>query len=798
MGATLVDIPDPPRLERSSYGRRSVTRSLLGLVLRLFLFATILTAVWGGWYLSKKGFGRQWRHKIVEELQKRGVEASVRRLTLDPFRGLVAQDVRIFDSKDRENTIALISEVSLDINYAALLHRQPFLNAVDVRNADLTFPILAGDPNAPKAQLKNFRAHVYFPPDQIYVSQAEGLFCGIRVSVSGQVIKPGAFKPDPETSEEESRRRMQLLQQVVTELSRLNFIGGPPQLQLKFAGDLSQPELARVEATLRSGAVRRGGYEIGGLFAAAEWSEQTLNLRQCEWNDSAGRFAGRASWRRESNEAEFEARSSIDLKRFLEALGFGRMLADATFTSPPVVELSGAAKTGTEGLQLNAIGRIAVDNFSFKKVALSNASADFSWDGKRAMLRGLRVRHESGELIADLFDAPNDFRLNLESNLNPTAFRLLAPEGLQKFLGEWEWQRSPAVRLEIRGPERAPGTWKGTGKIALERTRFRGVWMNSAIASVRFGDGAVSIDDLKLTRDEGVGTGSFTYDLAKREVRIANAKTTLRPAEAIYWIVPKYAKDVAPYKFRQAPSLAVQGLVDLRGGRNTHLEIRVDAPQGMDYVFLGKTLPIDRIAGQLLFTDDRLRLSDVRGGLFEGVVVGTADISLEKANPRYSAELSVNGIDFPRLTDLYFNYETARGELSGNYAFTGLGDEARTMRGTGKIKVANGNIFAIPIFGPLSGLIGAILPGTGYSVAHQADANFTINDGLIHTDNLKISGKLFGMVGHGDIHFLDDKLDLDIRISGSGPGALLTPMYKLFEYKGEGSLAKPNWHAKRF
>jgi len=27
---------------------------------------------------------------------------------------------------------------------------------------------------------------------------------------------------------------------------------------------------------------------------------------------------------------------------------------------------------------------------------------------------------------------------------------------------------------------------------------------------------------------------------------------------------------------------------------------------------------------------------------------------------------------------------------------------------------------------------------------------------------------------------------------------LLTPVYSLFEYKGEGSLSKPNWHPKNF
>ncbi len=103
--------------------------------------------------------------------------------------------VRIYDFKNRDKPIAVISEVSLDINYAALLHRQPFLNAVDVRNANVTFPDPGGDPRAPRAELKDFRAHVYFPPEQIYISQAEGIFCGVRVSATGQLIKREDYQP---------------------------------------------------------------------------------------------------------------------------------------------------------------------------------------------------------------------------------------------------------------------------------------------------------------------------------------------------------------------------------------------------------------------------------------------------------------------------------------------------------------------------------------------------------------------------------------------------------------------------
>src|SRR5437762_2635398 len=95
-------------------------------VARLVVFVAIAVSLSGGWYLAKRGFGRQWRYRVVEELHKRGVEASIGRLTLDPFRGLVAKNVRIFDYKNREKTLARISEVSLDINYAAPIHHRRF------------------------------------------------------------------------------------------------------------------------------------------------------------------------------------------------------------------------------------------------------------------------------------------------------------------------------------------------------------------------------------------------------------------------------------------------------------------------------------------------------------------------------------------------------------------------------------------------------------------------------------------------------------------------------------------------
>jgi hypothetical protein len=803
MPATL----EPPLPVTDSQDRqRHFRHRFLISAIRFTVVLALSAGIGGGWYLARKGFGRQWRHRVVEELHKRGVEVSIRRLTLDPFRGLVAQDVRIFDYKNRqsgtnrENALAIISQIALDVNYGALIHHQPFLNAVDVQNARITLPGRNGDNKNPKPILTNLRAHIYFPPEQIDVSQAEGIFCGIRVSATGQLIKRENYKPKPgELSAEALRKRFSNFEKVITELRQFSAPGKLPSLQVKFTGDLAQMENSHVEATLQGERLRRGQYEMREIFAEAEWRDQILNVRRWEWNDAAGNFAARGTWDRRQQTAHFQARSTLDLKTLLDAFGLGKRLADIRFVSAPIIELAGDVDLGGSRPRVKAIGHADVAQLTYKDLPFSDCGLEFSWDGERTFLRDIHARQNSGGLRAEILDAPDDFRLNIDSNISPIILRPFVSPELNEFLNDWEFPRTAAVRFAIRGRDRHPENWQGDGTLALERARFRGAWMNSATAKVHFANGAVTYDNMRIVRDEGVGTGTFTYDFANHEVRVSNIKSSLRPSEAILWIDPKLLKTVTPYKFHQPPNITANGVYQFRGGKNTRLEVNVESQGGMDYVFLDRTLPFERVSAKLVFTNDRLQILDLNGPLFSGKVRGHADISLAQNNSRYQANLAVNGINFPRLTALYFGYKTAQGELNGTYAFDGFSTDARKMSGTGKIEVSNGDVFAIPVFGPISGILGSLLPGSvGYSVARKATASFKVKNGIIHTDDFEVAGNLFSMPGHGDIYFLDDKLDFDVRVQPKGASVLLTPVYKLFEYKGEGSLKNPDWHAKGF
>lgn len=798
MPSALVEPAAEPPVFASRRRRASFRRRLLSTALRLALVVALSALTGGGWYLSKKGFSRKWRELVARELHEHGVEASVRRLTLDPFRGLIAQDVRIFDYKHDENTLAVISEVALDLNYGALFEHKPFLNSIAIRNATISFPVADNEGAETRARLKKFNALVYFPPEQIDVRAAEGLFCGVRISAVGQLIKRENYQSSATGSPETKARREALFHRFVSELGNFRFPGGPPQLQVKFSGDLSQLENAWVEVTLRGARIRRGEYEAREIFAAAEWREQKFHLTRCEWEDTAGNFAARGSWSRAAGKASFQARSTIDFSALCTAFGLGETMRELMLQSRPIIEASGSASIQGNERTVQVIGHFAVDQFSYGAVQFEGASANFSWDGARALLRDVELRHASGELTAEVFDGPGDFRLELESAVNPAVLQPLLPAAMQHFLGDWSWTKPPVIELSVRGSSRDPASWTGDGTLALSRSRFRGVWLNSATARVQIAERAVTLRELEVQRAEGAARGNLTYDFARDELRLEGVQSTLTPADAITWIDPKLFNQIAPYRFHAPPNVTADGVVRFGRGTGTRVELGIDAPAGMDYTFLGRDLPFTRVAARLVLSDERLEISGVEAALFSGAVRGAAEIPLAQNDAPYTARVALERVDFARVSELFFKHDESSGQLSGACDFSGRGADARTITGSGKVELTGGNALTTPIFRPLSELLSRILPGAAADLTRKASATFTIAAGVLHTDDFNIAGKP-ELTGRGDLHLPGGKFDLDVRLSSPATaGSLLAPLSKFLEFHGEGSLTKPVWRPKRF
>ena len=125
-----------------------MARTRVMRIFRRFLLILLLlvagVAIWGAVYAQKKGFTRTWRELVEGEFAKRGYYVDIGKLTLGPFQGLVAEDVRFFQDPQRRRELAFVDNVILDLDLSDVLNRDLTVNTLDVQDAQLTLPLTPG------------------------------------------------------------------------------------------------------------------------------------------------------------------------------------------------------------------------------------------------------------------------------------------------------------------------------------------------------------------------------------------------------------------------------------------------------------------------------------------------------------------------------------------------------------------------------------------------------------------------------------------------------------------------------
>ena len=751
-------------------------------------------ALWGGYYVCNHGFNRHWRVRVSEEFRRRGLDLYVHRITLDPIQGFVARDVQIFDAADPNRVLATIDRVDLDLNLTNLLHGKPFLDAVNLRNADLSLPIDGDDPHSERVIVSQLNARIIFPPHEWYVSQAQAMLYGIQVSAHGRLQNPEAFQME-QTNEgnRTGTSRPQMTLNVVKMLEQLRYVGVTPRVDILFGGDLTDQDTLYADVTAWAGKVHRGFAELTQLYAAVSLRNKVLELKQCNIGDGHGELDASGSWNMDKGTGALELRSTLTPAVMARFMKIENPLPDWSFKTPPTVELSATGRVGATVTGL-VTGHVALGRFAVKDAAFTGAGGDFAWDGTRWYVRNGWVGNESGMAQARAISLPGDFRAQIESGINPNSLRGLLSGPAVDAMHDWDFQEAPRISLTVTGTSADPGAWETHGRLTLGHTRMRGIPLNYADANVDVKGKVFSYRNFNIQRDEGGATGSFSYDFEKHEAWLTNIHTRLNTTEAAVWINPDLPRQLAPYRFKSAPNVTLNGFVQCANDKGTHLDVHVDAPGGMDYTFCRRDLSFPGIAGDVLFRDHEVLLKDVRGSLCSGAVRGNADIRFGQGVQGYTANAEVRHMDFASLTKLYFNYSGSHGLLDGTFNFGGANDDPWTLYGTGAVEVTEGNVFAIPLLGPFSGILNSIVPGMGYNLAHVGTCSFAVQDGVINTHDFLVKGMGFSMIGGGRLFFLDDRLDFKIRLNAQGlPGVLLFPMSKLLEYAGTGTLESPSW-----
>lgn len=792
------ELPPPPRW---LWLRRLLVRSFwLGLVLA---FASV---VWGLWYVNERGFTSRWRRKVAEELERRGVYAEIGRLTLNPLRGVVAKEVKIRGKRSqRSPVLATVSELVLDIDYSKLVHGEQFVQAVDLHHATLSWPVNPKKPKGELLQVDGLNARLLLPPNQLYIVRAEAEVLGVQVNASGQLFNPdhlGNLAKDKSAKGDSSATARQLTA-VLKGLGKLKSVEKPPKLEIRFKGDASVPLQMFAEAIFQADRFTVDDYyHVDSVRMVVTYRDGAIRLEQCKVKDRLGELEATATLRPDTGAVALTLRSSLDLQGLVHSLQLSQKAGEVVFYAPPWLELNATGRLRSEeegGPTGKLVGRFGVGRFGTKSIIFEGAGAEFAWEDGRWYVRDARLFHRSGNLSANILNVPGDFRFTLDSGVNPKMLVPLLPAAVAKQLAIWEFHTAPVFHFEGHGPKMGMDGLEMNGRIAFGRTRFRGQGFESLASTVKFKDNLLSFPDFRLERTEGRGTGYFDFDFKREVATMKGVRSTMKPQEVAVWVDAdgNLPRVLAPYRFRKPPNLLIDGTVQIHD-RTDHTRLRIDVDGGeLDYHFLGKDLFFPKVNARLWIIQEYLTIEGLKGKAYGGNVSGGAHICLTKGKEVYTAELAAEEVDFASLTKLYLDYESSKGKMRGEFKFGGKGDVGHTIIGKGNVHVDEGNVFDIPLFGPFSGILNSILPGTGFHVARKASTNFEMREGVITASDFVVEGRGFSMLGGGKLFFLDDKIDFNIRINAQGAaGLLLSPVSKLFEYVSDDTLSKPHWRPK--
>jgi hypothetical protein len=791
---------------------------ILHIFVRLFLLLAIIFGVWIAVYAYNEGFTKKWRKLIMEEFEKRGIDAEIEKLTIDPFQGLVARNVRIYADEKNKPLLASIDNITLDIDPIKLLRKKQSLNSVEFRNADISIPINPEDPESKKLEIKDLQAKIIIPTDIIEIKHFEGYVNGIRVNVMGSLLRSQQQQNDiinPSLTEEKItliKEGRELIDRALDEIIQLDFKkNNPPHIQIKFASDLDNPSTTSAIVIINAKDVKRAGYKYKNIYANAEYINSNINLKEFKIDDSKGTLFGDANWSINSEKIPFNIKSTIDFQSLLSSFGDSPLLKDITFINSPQIEARGELHLGNlepstnhdPKLQVELIGTFKSGSFISKEILFEEAYADFSYKKNKWYARNLTLQHASGTANGNiLWDTLSGIQFDTKINMDPTVFVPFFNQP-PKFLNYLKFEENPTVHLSLKGKGSTtnPIDWETKGYFALGPCHYQKIPLTAATGKIQIDKKEIIIEEFRLDREEGYINGEkVIIETENGLVNLKNISGKLFPTKLAAYFSPNIASVLDHYKFVDPPKLEINGIIDTKKNSQSNLKVNFDS-KGQIYTNLfKKKISLNKPKGSVLLKGKKIILN-IETKILGGQISHKGLWEMKKDTNLYSGEIIASNIDFGSLVKLFELPTKTKGILSSNLQFKIPLKEPTEWSGSGSASLIKGNIFSIPILGPLSPMISGVLdqPRAGYSIAQSASLNFLSEHGIIKILNFQALTPGFILNGKGTIDGVNNNLDLVAEMNARGPLRLVGwPISKFLRYKGEGTLKEPKWKPINF
>jgi hypothetical protein len=434
-------------------------------------------------------------------------------------------------------------------------------------------------------------------------------------------------------------------------------------------------------------------------------------------------------------------------------------------------------------------------------------------------------------------------------------------EMLKRF--ELNEQSSFYLEIEGEGKELNLQTCRSTGSYDLRNFVYRGVKVDHLTGELEAAQRVHTFSNLRLQRQEGSASASLVrHDMQQQKVSFENLHGSVHIAEVVSCFAPKVAQIIERYRLEKAPQVRMEGDIFYRSpGTNLTFEFRSPGGSGV-YPFQNKDYLINDPVGTLRFKDGLLHFNisgnyhngpmsclgettlkadekafhfdfkaasfpyevfgkpapfknvkatvtsrdgrldyKVTSSLFGGTFTAKGEAHDGKTPVTHKGDVAINAIIFKEFAKVYSPTNDTAGDFTGHLKFSGVLGDWRSLKGEGALTILNSNLYAVPILGPLTPLIAAVLPKQmkNYNEAKEADCTFTIANGFATTDNIEAVTGVFKLVSKGSVDFLENRIQFEAQARLRGlPGIVFFPVSEILEYVAEGSVGEPLWRPRYF
>ncbi|GAB4250751.1 MAG: hypothetical protein OHK005_17810 [Candidatus Methylacidiphilales bacterium] len=779
----------PPKV-RPSLAARVVVLGLVFVLLLLIAFLGIIRHF---------GLPEQATSFLKAELQRQGIEASFGKLYLDPLGRVVGRDVEVAKFAGSDEHRFSVERVRFDLNWMSWWRGDPVVSGVVLEEASLRYT-LAEDA---VIELNRVRLNVGLGQRKVVIRSGRFFLGPVEVRFSG-VVRATEWKlPEaaPPLTDEERMRRAATWRKVESVLARVQGRSGLV-LHLEADVDLDDLPSSRGRLWMDARQVVVDKVDIRKLALSLDYADERAELSGV-MAVGRGQLEVEGLWFWDESDAKMEFRSNLDLSLIglLVPGRLGEVIAGVEFGTLPL--LAGEVEfQWADGfrymLRMNADWR----DFRIQDAAFDRFQAPISFDGQRLLVTDLQVENQTGKLALGWFmDESGTVQGKVESSLDPTTLRQLFGPGAQPFFQSLQFSTGPEMTARITGSGLNPDGWVVQGKLRAVDFRYKGVPFQEMAGDFIYSTGKLYSPNVLVRRPEGRGQAEVWHDFRNEMVFLKNGRSTLNPGDTATVFGDVFATYVTPYRFLKAPTVKIDGLIDLKTQQKTDLMVSIEAPDGMDFDFLGKEIRAEALEATLTLRGPRLEVVPKRPvRMFGGQLLGPIRLDLSHQPARFRADLELQDWQFDRLMRTYFGGEDdLGGKLSGTITVEGSLDVMDSITGGGQLSVRDGALYRIPIYGAFSQVLNVFIPGLGFAKASNAKADFRFEKGSILIDSVDIFSLSAVMIGKGRYDYIHDNVDMDMRVNVRGPiGLVFFPVSKLFEYHGTGPLNDTKWEAKIF